>query len=1039
MSVSLFYVRVPRLSSDPQSVRHRAELLYGEGVVQHGGGAPQGRSEKLDGGVRVMRIANSFEAAAEMLQQEFWDHNGDRFTLGLVKRSPIVGLPAERPSGVLDAPVPHPGRLWQFARTDKLSLVQRIAQAKPEAQTERGFVDAVLATLAGCTGCELRGNHIQWLGDVVLVNPVGTPAAWRPIRSASDSSCRSFDVVVEDGFRESVHVQVRVTGLDGMCICDRLLEWHVGDDLSRRVDLAEELGAVFMRAWVDSDLILEESSALCRGFNTTVSLAAGSFSIHDRLTQKLEKAVRGGSATAETLESARRSERSESTARTATTMSQEPWSGLNGTADTLLDVVRPPVEHYSHFPKGSEGRATAMLRFAELIRGAAEAYLVDPWFDALGAESLLLRIQGDVHLTVVTNLPCSPNDDDPRTQLKRFLTTTSHYLLPRNLKVICVVGGRPEKQVFHDRFLLLRKANHWRGYVLTNSFSGMATEYSLFVVEAPFGMVGLLLDELERLLDSPTGTAVSLWPPEAQPRQSGLDRGEFPGWRPLLRGLVPWLASPSRQWLLSAQARGFIQVSRDGMRWRMTPPAREKCLRWMLNPHALSGCEKRRRGFVLGRSTNSSFRSLRRGFDIGTAALALGEMSARGFEVDAFAIGARLKNGHGYSIEVALRRSFREDQDPTRIHPGDSLERVNLRQSLGCEVAFPRAAQLALTFVTNKVWALGKPTHWDRCFGYGVLLYLEPERAVRLCEQLHDADLILAFVDSLRPTINEWAEDIPVALVKSISPTLRALGAVFLVNQSFDCDDSNSLSASGALALGVNRLRETGVSSEEIGHFLVALGISQWTLLGSVVSNELVQHLGTLGSQHLEVVVAHVYENENLAADLVENLVRNLCRRQDSWVINVLGSMVRRFSQRFRSPLHQLRFSRVTDLRFTEVHGQALLDLSLRQGSSPGALLRTFVDVGGLYRHARRLSPFRQRPNAGSSEVALGWLALWELLAERQTDGDGVHRAPVDVVRRTRQLLDDQTHFESRDIRACLRQLLDETRELPPLPPPPEC
>src|SRR5262249_11011604 len=159
-----------------------------------------------------------------------------------------------------------------------------------------------------------------------------------------------------------------------------------------------------------------------------------------------------------------------------------------------------------------------ILCFAKLLSGSEQTYLVDPWFDVVGAEALLTRVSGDVKLTVLTNLALAQGEHvEQCNRLIEFLQACTMMNLPENLKIICLTATPVERQLFHDRFLLVQRNGQWTAYVLTNSFSSLATQFPLFVVETPAGTTALLLRELENLMDQNSATAKQLWPTVAAP------------------------------------------------------------------------------------------------------------------------------------------------------------------------------------------------------------------------------------------------------------------------------------------------------------------------------------------------------------------------------------------------------------------------------------------------------------------------------------------------------------------------------------------
>jgi hypothetical protein len=987
------------------------------------------RSDKLANGIRILRVSNSLEEVEKFLQSETYDHQDERFVLDLVARPLVAGLPW--PSGTLHAPIEDTYHIFQYVRIDKLGLLQRASTARKSDQSARAFTAVLLDTLAEHASCDLRDAEIQWLGDVIVAERARATAWWEPVRSAENDSCRAFDVFVTPGL-PSVHVQVRVTGVDGMCLCDRLLEWHADDHSSQRISLSEELGAVFLRAWVDSQLVVEDQGVLVRGFNGTVSLVSSSYIIQDRLTRKLQGAVRGRAASAQLLSAAQKGQSTGMSTRLSSQMKSEAWSGLGRTAEAVLDFVLPPAPDYGYFPRGAEGRTQAVLHFAELLATAEQAYLIDPWFDATGAEALLPRVRGDVRLTVVTNLP-SPRHREDRNQLEALLQSASAMGLPENLEVVCLSGARPEKPIFHDRFVLLRNDARWRGFVLTNSFSGLAADYSLFVVEAPFGTTALLLEELEELLAKPNITATRLWPPPRPVAVVRSERGEFPTWRLFLQALVPRVRGAERTWLRAAEARGFLVLTEDGMKWRMTPAAREKALRWLLDQPRAKSHTRPGRGRVR-RGSNARIRASS-GFDLGESVLLLGNLRARGLEVEAHDVGKRLRVGAATQIEVALRDSFRDDRDPTLLRYKASRERLGLRQNLSEDVPLARAAWAGLSLWCSGIRLLGRSNCWDRCFGYAVLAYLAPQRAVSLCEEYLDADLVLALAGPLHQCITVWSDALAVALVRSRSPVLRAFGAQSLVHSSFEATNTTGVEAPRDVAGAVVRLRQASLSDEEIARYLIVWGVAGQTHLRDDIARELAQQLANLDPPTLDGIAEQLFEQELRAMDLLERLVGALDALEGSWVPAALASMVQRFAMRFRAPYPDIYFSDTVHVQLTLVLSRAVVALSKRRGTTAAHEIDVAAQVADIKRVLIPLSPFRWRKGAAVADAALAWVVLWQMAAASSPNRDGVVEASPEAVQQVLGYLATPGFSQSRSLRAYLRGVLGSAAsELPPDP-----
>lgn len=1028
--LSLFYVRLPVLPDDAAAVRFRAEVLYGEGEVFGKPSTAEIRTENLGDGIHVVRITNTLEEVAARLTEPSFEYRlgGGAiglFTFGLVRRPPVVGVAGS--NGWIRRPLHGAKRIHQFVRTDKPALLERIAQADAKATDPRVPATHVFEALARVATCEMRADHIQWLGDVVLAERAQSAAWWNPVTTEDRKSSRAIDLHVKADTTAVVQVQARIVGLDGMCLCDRLLVWGSGDREPKRVELCEEVGTVFLRAWEDGHLVLEEQGAVLRGFNTRIDVVSHTYDLRDRLTRKLEKSLGATptSSAARVSKAVHTASPSGSSIRVSSRMNDEPWADMSNTVHAVLPFLLPPAAPHTFFPPEPLARAQAVLHFAALLSGAEEAYLVDPWFDAVGAEALLPRIRGNVRLKVVTNLP-SADHTDQKAALVSFLENASTIGLPRGLQVICAHRENSGGQVFHDRWLLLRDGKRWRGFVLTNSFSGFATQYPLFVVETPLATTALLLNETEGLLDKPFVQFDELWPREAPVRRPRRSR-EFPLWRALLSGLVAKNGRREAEWLQAAQSAGFVQISKDGLSWRMAAETREATLSWLLQPARFKPPTRRggrrRKWYCRARLCS------RRPFDVGHAVVVLGEISARGFDADSRAIAGRIDQRSALAIEQVLRKTFREDPDPTRLVPGSSPARLSLRQALRIQVPLREAAVAGVTLCTASFSDFTRSPAWGRQFAYSVLLYMDPPRAVRICEKLLDVDLLMPFISVHAPETMVWTESISHAFLSSRSPLLRAFGAQSLVHTAFPSRGGRAVSRPEDPDAAVVALRTRGVHEEEIAYYLAvwgAHGDQMDTSGGARIAATLVRHAMGVSSAVCESVVELVFEQELPGRRFLAQVVEALAAFQDATVAALLEQFVRRFGQRLRlgSDEH-LHFNRHLDPEITQIMAGAARALASARGTAAADEVHAAADISKLEKELAPLTPFRSRPGAEFADVALGWAFLWELLASATVGPAGQACIPLPSQTRAKAYLNAPRVGVSEDVRAVIREVLD--------------
>ncbi len=712
------------------------------------------------------------------------------------------------------------------------------------------------------------------------------------------------------------------------------------------------------------------------------------------------------------------------TTRLASEAPTEPWADVGKTAHSLLDLVRPTEPAYARFPKGAVGRANAILQFANLVSQSARAYLADPWFDLKGAEDLLLRVRGDAKFTILTNLPGPSHAADVQA-LSVYLDKASALGLPQNLEVVCLCGSRPAKQIFHDRFLLLETEGRWRGFVLTNSFSGLASEYALYVVEAPLRTTALLLEEFERLLALENVTYEKVWPPQpAEGARTIRSPDRFDGDVGFVCALVPGRFRSHQDRLRVATARGLLLLTPNGTKWRMTPSGRDQFMRWFLGsrarPFRLKG-KPRNRVRLRAAQTQPG----RRPFGLGKAILVLGELVARGCDLGADLVAARLEARSAFAIELALRDGFSEDPDPTKLTAGSSHERLAIRQSLA--TTFPRQTGIrsGMSLWNASLHIFERRPPWDRCYAYAVLAYLDPERAVRLCEELLDADFVLALVGHLTRCADAWSYALAVALLRSRAATLRGLGAQALAHGSLNGPISHKVAAPSDTALAIANLRSAGAEVEEIALCVSHWGIASQPPVTQALAIVLAELAGEVQPPFIEDLAALLMEEEHRVEVFLGALVPTLSSSQAASASNLLRALVHNYAKKFIGALSDNFMFGDIDAPLVLVMAKAVVALANQAGTSPSALIRHVADVSRLEATLVPPTPFRPRAGAMGAEVAYGWTLLWELVAASSPPDDkGLAAVPAGAVERVRAYLGTRELGQSGALRKLMSKLI---------------
>jgi hypothetical protein len=742
-------------------------VLWGEGLVTAERPAGQTMwSTNLGQGLRVLRVANDLEVAAGVLEAPSFAYRYQGTTtlhLGLKRRPPVVELPPDA-VGASSYKVVH-----QFVRQTKSLALGAVSEGQPA--LPRDELEPILGRAHAVIGLDLRGRDSHRVGDVTLyeagaeapveVEGVRTPGIPQGLRVSIAPHSRQAPLAVN----------VRFTGSDDAIVDDVLLTWKPGTDPTLFVPVNQRFGRAQVRVWRDGHLIWALDLGGVFEVNFNVQLVGGRMQLDDRLTQLLERAIQAGNAPAAALPATRQVTLTSGTTSVVGSNLREPWrqAYLCGRAEVFA-IAPPPPRPEEYFPQGGGGRAAAIMSFIGLIK-TGRSFLVDPFFDAVGAADLLPRISGDVDLTVITSLP----DDGQHLVegLHAYLKAAQGYL-PFGIKIRRVVRSDSSEQAFHDRYLIVmgREAPP-RGFVLSNSFSGLARKYPIVVAEMTTGTTGAVLQDIETLLESKTIS--SLWPlPGPGPhRHDPFGRG----WRWYLSRLVPRAGRENGTWVAVAAANRWLSVDIEGNPQWLSPrkseivdrllPRRRRISRW--------GCVHRPRQW--GRRTSA---------DLGFRVAALGERVSRGLEVEAADVAVRLSLGDAHVLGKWLRSSF---ASPDSWEPyGHWRTRMSVHQALRDRVPTRDRVAFGLALWSDTHVVMDLTHEFGRAFVYRVLLLLAPDVAVTTGVELGDPTFIAAALDWFYR--DAWSPAVTKAALASASAMVNALGAQSLASPSSRGDQS---------------------------------------------------------------------------------------------------------------------------------------------------------------------------------------------------------------------------------------------------------
>lgn len=735
-------------------------VLWGEGLVRSTPGHTTSvRSENLAEGLRVLRVACDFEAAVTTLTAAIFPYTRGGLVnihLGLVQRPPTMAVAPYANLETRSAALLH-----QFVREQKADALW--SGGDPPTPEGREELERLLARLETFVPFAFRGENAARVGDVVLLEEqslAAAPVSFTTVRR-NGAPPEAVLVTVEAPARMSaLDINVRVMGSDDAVLDDVLVRWEPGRDPTFEVATNQRFGAVEMRVWRAGHLVWSTDTPFILELGLNMHLMGRTIVLNDRLTDLLRGAIRAGAAPASALLPVQTVRQDSGSQSVVGANLREPWrQAFLGARAEVFGFARPPVPAAEYFPQGGGGRAAAILAFLKLL-GEGRSFLVDPFFDEVGAADLLPRISGDVDLTIITSLP--DDGSHPQQRLVAYLNEAQGFL-PRGVKIRRVTRAASTEQAFHDRYLIVMGGEGPpRGFLLSNSFSGLARKYPMVAAEMSTGTTGAVLDDIERLLRNKN--IETLWPPP--PPGPFIHDAFGVGWRWYLARLVPRLRRASADWLAAAGAAGWLGTDTDGQpRWgtqqatavvdRILPrrPARSRIRRQTSRGH---GRQRR----VVGPSI---------GFRVG----ALGERVARGLEVSARDIAKRLGQSAVRELVEWLRSSFRPPSTWERsVH---WVTRMGIHQALRDEVVTRERVRQGMAFWSDTDTAMTITHEYGRDFTYRVLLLLQPQTAFALGVELGDPSLLVAALDWWQP--EAWKLEVSTAALASSSTMVRVLGA----------------------------------------------------------------------------------------------------------------------------------------------------------------------------------------------------------------------------------------------------------------------
>ena len=171
VEASLFFVTGNRVDGDPEGIRERGIVVYGEALVRDVELPQRVRVSNEGSKVRRLEWQGPLEQFRSLLQQPTWDHYPGklRFVLGLVRRPALLELPgASLSSAAHDAgnlpPAATGSEVDVYVCSDKDGVADTFVKACGGSDAAVEALDRV----SHLTQRELRGRDVAMLGDVYV-------------------------------------------------------------------------------------------------------------------------------------------------------------------------------------------------------------------------------------------------------------------------------------------------------------------------------------------------------------------------------------------------------------------------------------------------------------------------------------------------------------------------------------------------------------------------------------------------------------------------------------------------------------------------------------------------------------------------------------------------------------------------------------------------------------------------------------------------------------------------------------------------------
>lgn len=355
--------------------------------------------------------------------------------------------------------------------------------------------------------------------------------------------------------------------------------------------------------------------------------------------------------------------------------------------------------------------------------------------------------------------------------------------------------------------------------------------------------------------------------------------------------------------------------------------------------------------------------------------MAIGEMRARGMAVEADEVANRIGASQAAGIERELRGSFRDDSNPTVINANARLERLRVRQSLALSVPKIAAAKIGHSMWQRCVWDAEGQESWGRCFAYAVLARLAPDRAVKVAEDLLDADFVLSLRGGLHQRVHAWPDGLSAALLAAGSPLVRSLGIGAVLQDQASTDDSNDARFDG------EKLLQFGATRAEAALHVAVWGMNAEEPALAAAAQALIVALQGVDGGGLDNVVEALFAEELRSQRYLDAIVTASFAAPAHHAIAILTALIGRFARRFHELPRPLFSYSAVQATLTSAMARAAAYVARGSSSSVSDVIQSAARSGTLRSYMSPLTPYRYRQGADSCDEGLGWVVIWELVA----------------------------------------------------------